>query len=127
MLPGQGDAGEGKGKTCAWSKGQRGGVTLRNGVECGAVHDPLSWQALAQTSLTGREDAGKETSHETAWLRGVHERARRKVNGQGSPEAVLGHALGACVRMSSCSCIGARGLYVQFTQTALAFNRLVRY
>ena len=46
-----------------------------------------------------REDAGKETSHETAWLRGVHERARRKVNGQGSPEAVLGHALGGSVRM----------------------------
>eukprot|EP00966_Prymnesium_polylepis_P246048 5691181-Prymnesium_polylepis.2 len=40
--------------------------------------------------------------------RGVHERARRKVNGQGSPEAVLGHALGGCVRMSSYSYSDAR-------------------
>ena len=33
----------------------------------------------------------------------MHERARREVNGQGNPEAVLGHALGGSVRMSSYS------------------------
>ena len=53
--------------------------------------------------VTGRKDAEREALHETAGPRGVHERARRKVNGQGSPEAVLGHALGACVRMCSYS------------------------
>ena len=28
----------------------------------------------------------------------MHERARREVNGQGNPEAVLGHALGGSLR-----------------------------